>query len=134
MKKTMMIVFALMMTAMSLSAVARDYRDSRDDRPVVRISVGQDRNQDTHRRIQRLEEAVRDLQDMVYDLQDDRRDRVITEHVCALKTNFQGTFIGKGSTKTEAQANAVNACKRSGAAFCESTQQQCEKTEVSVRR
>lgn len=130
MKKTMMIVFTLMMTAMSLSAVARDYRDSRDDRPIVRISVGQDRNQDTHRRIQRLEEAVRDLQDMVYDLQDDRRDRVFTEYVCALKTNFQGTFIGKGSAKIEAQANAVNACKRSGAAFCESTQQQCEQTEI----
>ena len=128
MKKTMMLVFALMLTTMSLGAFARD------DRPMIRISVTQDRNQDLHKRIQRLEEAVRDLQDMVYDLQDDRRDRVVREHVCVLKTSFDGSFIGRGSTKIEAEANAVSACKRSRASFCESVKQTCDISEVVVRR
>lgn len=116
---------------MSLTAFARD---GRDDRPVIRISVGQDRNQDVHRRIQRLEEAVRDLQDMVYDLQDDQRERVVREHVCVLKTTFDGSFIGKGSTRVEAQANAVTACKRGRGSFCERTEQTCEIAEVRLRR
>lgn len=131
MKKTILIMMTLLMAVSSLSAFARN---DRDDRPIIRISVGQDRNQDAHKRIQRLEEAVRDLQDMVYDLQDDRRDRVINEHVCVLKTNFDGSFIGKGSTKIEAEANAVAACRRGGAAFCERTKQNCEVSQVRVRR
>lgn len=126
--KKMMIALAIMTTTLSFAASAKD------ERPVIRITVGQDKNQDTHRRIQRLEEAVRDLQDMVYDLQDDRRDRVITEYVCVIKTNFDGSFVGRGPTKIEAQANAVAACKKGRASFCESTQQSCEVTEVRSRR
>ena len=121
----------LLMIISSFSAFARN---DRDDKPIVRISIGQDRNQDAHRRIQRLEEAVRDLQDMVYDLQDDRRDRIISEHVCVLKTNFDGSFIGKGSTRIEAEANAVRACKKADVSFCERSKQICELSQRQVRR
>lgn len=87
-----------------------------DGRTIVRIDVNTDNRQDIRsmsRRIRRLEQAVRALQNRVYELEDDapRRAEVII-HTCTLPTTFSGTFIGKGRTNAEARANAVNACER----------------------
>ena len=126
MKKLLVLVLALA----SLSAFAQYRSDegritTRDGRTTVRISIGDNRNGNVNQRIRLLEEAVRDLQDMVYDLQDsNRRPRIA--YVCVMNTSFDGTFIGKGSTKLEAEAITRQNCEAGRARFCSSTRVTCE--------
>lgn len=137
--KTILVLLAL---SLSFSAMARDERGSielRDGKTILRIDVGNERDQDSRamaRRIVNLERAVRELQNRVYDLEEDTRpvySREVVVHVCALKTSFNGTFIGKASSETESRASVVQKCKNGGAAFCESTPINCERTVEIVR-
>lgn len=102
----------------------------RDGGSVVRINVGREDDRDSRSmaiRLRRLESAVRELQNRVYELEDEGRGREVTVHTCSLPTSFEGTFIGKGSTRVEARANAVNACERGGGFPCsESRIKACE--------
>lgn len=131
--------FALFLVLTSLVASADDRRGDRldgriifrDGRSTVRIAVNERREMEL--RIRLLEEAVRDLQEQVYDLRDAQpRTRVVTTHVCSLKTPFNGVFIGKASTRTEAEALARQKCSRSEEAFCSSRSVNCEVVQEEV--
>lgn len=133
--------FALVLVAASLTASAQSRRDDdrldgriifRDGRSTVRISINERR--DLNLRIRLLEEAVRDLQAQVYDLRDSEpRTRIVTTHVCTMNTTFNGTFIGKATTKIEAEANARNNCTRQGReSFCASNRVICDVTQEEV--
>ena len=142
-------VLSLVLILASLSSFAQSRRDPRNDnrndnRPVegqivmrdgkttVRINVGED-DRDQNARIRRLEQAVRDLQAQVYDLQDTQvSTRIVTTHVCSLKTTFEGTMVGKSSSRVEAEAEARNKCVRARALSCSTTSVTCERIEEEV--
>lgn len=137
----MKVLLALMMIMTCLTASAQSRRsegriDLRNGDSTVRISIGNDRadNYLLARRVRLLEEAVRDLQDQVYDLRENDVPRERSEKVvvCSLQTNFDGTFIGKASTRLEAEALARNNCQTAGASFCSSTEVKCESRTVIV--
>lgn len=132
-------LFALVLVVTSLAASAQNRRDDRldgriifrDGRSTVRISINE--RQDMQLRIRMLEEAVRDLQAQVYDLRDaEPRTRIVTTHVCSMTTTFNGTFIGKASTKIEAEAVTRQQCSRSREAFCASNRVSCEVIQEEV--
>jgi hypothetical protein len=132
-------LFALVLIVTSLSASAQNRRDDRldgriifrDGRSTVRISINE--RQDTALRIRMLEEAVRDLQAQVYDLRDaEPRTRIVTTHVCSMTTTFNGTFIGKASTRIEAEAVTRQNCSRSRESFCSSNTVRCETIQEEV--
>jgi hypothetical protein len=133
--KAMLAVF-MIITSLSVSAQGRSERGNgrivlRDGNTTVRISVN-DRD-DLHFRVRMLEEAVRDLQAQVYDLRDVQRTRVITTHVCMMNTTFNGSFVGRASTRIEAEANVRNNCIRGGReAFCGSNRIACSIVEEVV--
>lgn len=132
--------FALVLVVASLTASAQNRRNDdrldgriifRDGRSTVRISVNE-RN-DVNLRIRMLEEAVRDLQAQVYDLRDaEPRTRVVTTHVCSMSTSFNGTFIGKASSRVEAEAVTRQNCNRSRESFCSSNRVNCEVVQEEV--
>lgn len=110
---------------LSTATFARDYGtiSLNDGKNILRIDIGNEREADSRQlvqRITRLERAVRELQNRVYDLEDETTPthREIKVFTCTLPTSFDGTFIGKGKTEAEARANASNNCKKGGAAFC----------------
>lgn len=137
MKKIISLVLVLSVVLSSLSAFAQARRDDRrddrqgqgtvvlrDGRSIVRIEVGDDRDdRDTLMRVRRLEQAVRDLQDKVYELQTNSapRTRTVTTHVCSITTNFDGTFVGKASSRVEAEALARQKCQNQRVSFCTNT-------------
>jgi hypothetical protein len=94
------------------------------------VNLGE--NEAIEQRLRNLEAAVRDLQDQVYDLRMPRQGRVVTSVVCSLKTAFDGTFVGKASTKIEAEAIARNKCEAARASFCNSTKFNCETVQEEV--
>lgn len=47
--------------------------------------------------------------------------------VCSLKTPFNGIFTGRGETRMEALAEALEKCQQSGANLCSEKNSQCEK-------
>ncbi len=136
----MKVVIAILFVVASLTASAQRNNGGRggldgriilrDGQSTVRISINE-RN-DTAIRIRLLEEAVRDLQAQVYDLRDVPATRIVKMHVCSLKTDFRGTFIGKAQTQIEAEANARNSCSIAGAPFCSSTRVTCQIQEEVV--
>src|SRR5690606_9103839 len=99
-----------------------------------RIEVGtHDRDQAI--RIRNLEQAVRDLQYRIYDLEVNdsmNRTRAVDVFVCTLTPPGinNGVHIGRASTQVEARAQAINNCNRSRASFCESMNARlvCERT------
>ena len=103
-----------------------------DGKNIFRMDIGNEKENDSRelsRRVNRLERAVRELQNRIYDFEDDSvpATREVTVYTCVLPTSFDGTFIGKGKTEVEARANAVNSCKKAGAPFCyESNVRKCE--------
>lgn len=99
-----------------------------DGRNVVRISVGDDRDErDMLRRIHRLEQAVRDLQDQVYQLQSAPQQVSVKVHVCTGKMFRAGQVTGKGSSRVEAIGNAMDDCSaKRGDIFCEEDKLRCD--------
>lgn len=125
-----LIIITASLTASAQSRHSEGRIDLRSGDSTIRISVGNDRDRDLQltKRVRMLEEAVRDLQAQVYDLRDEpRRERTVTTVVCSLSTPFNGTFIGKASSQTEAEALANRNCEKSGASFCYSYKPKCEK-------
>ena len=148
MKKIISSVLLLAIVLSSVSAFAqrndRDPRNNnnnngrgtvvlRDGRSVVRIEVGENNDRETALRLRRLEQAVRDLQEQVYDLRDSEpRTRIVTTHVCSMTTSFDGTFVGKASSKIEAEALTRQKCQNARVAFCSSTVVRCEVVQEEV--
>jgi hypothetical protein len=120
------IITLLALLTISTSTFARDNYGTislNDGKNILRIDIGNERESDSRevsKRVARLERAVRELQNRVYDLEDDSlpATREVKIFTCTLPTSFDGTFIGKGKTEAEARANASNECKKGGAAFC----------------
>src|SRR5665648_295931 len=109
-----LLALIVVLTSLSVSAQSRSNRTSprmtlRDGHSIVRIVI--DDREDLSHRVRRLEEAVMDLQDQVYDLRDQPRTRIVKTQVCTLKRTFHGTFIGKAQTQIEAEAIARNQCE-----------------------
>ncbi len=77
-------------------------------------------NRALRKRIHRLELAMIQIQDAMYDLQQSEPIPIPMNYSCALQTRNRGTFLGQGNTKTEAKARARMACEQEGSPFwCE---------------
>lgn len=128
--KSLLVLLALTLTT---SAFARETnRDGRfntnDGGTIIRIEVGNDRDTDSRqmmRRMVQLERAVRELQNRVYDLEDDARPqtRDVRIYTCEMTSDFGDTSIGASAlTELEARKNAENACgKVRHPMFCDNT-------------
>ena len=122
--KKIAVILALL--TISTSSFARDNYGTislNDGKNILRIDIGNERESDSRelsKRVARLERAVRELQNRIYDLEDDSgpTTREVKIFTCILPTSFDGTFIGKGKTEAEARASASNNCEKSGAPFC----------------
>ena len=128
----MKFLFCLVLLSVTVSSFAQTRPSSgRIDlgggRSTIRVDIGTGRTDaNQNDRIRRLEEAVRDLQYQVYDLRDQPQTTIIRTNVCSLKTSFDGVFVGRGSTRVEAEAQARNKCQNARASFCTSTRVDCE--------
>lgn len=123
------IIFALVIltTVSQAFAQGRNRIDRRDGRSTVRIVVGDMNNAQLANRVRNLEEAVRDLQQEVYDIREDQQQPTLRQmHVCSVKTAFDGTFLGKASSRTEASALARNKCEQARAFNCGNIAPVCE--------
>ena len=134
MKKLLALLSVLIIASQSLVAFADPGPRSgrltlRDGRSIVRIEVGDERDdREMLRRIHRLESAVRDLQDQVYQLQ--TAPRTITRHVCSADFFTVGIVVGRGNTMIEAKAEAIRQCQvRGGNIFCKERELRCETVE-----
>lgn len=147
MKKIISLVLVLSVVLSSLSAFAQSRRDDRrddrqgsgtvvlrDGRSIVRIEVGDDRDdRDTLMRVRRLEQAVRDLQDKVYELQTNSAPRTQTVYVCSGDIFHVGFVMGKATSRTEAKAIALRQCQtKGGGIFCKESEISCEQTEERI--
>jgi hypothetical protein len=146
MKTTMAVVVALALVstgAMARSGISINGRD------IIRIDVEDDmgdiqvgrtlsiqdvqkENKRLRRRVHRLEQAVRQLQDRAYALESAPRithvapARVPRDSTCYIKTTFHGTVMGKGANEHEARANTLRACEKSDGGFdCEDGKIKC---------
>ena len=139
--KSLIVLWAL---TISVTAMAKDDRGGRytknDGSTIIRIEVGSEGDTDSrnmNRRMVQLERAVRELQNRVYDLEDDSRSqtREVRIFTCVIPTPFEGTFIGKGTTELEAKAEAAKACEKSGSLSCNINRiKNCESAIEIVRR
>lgn len=90
-------------------------------------------NKELRRRIHRLEQAMRQMQDQIYRLEDASARPILAvntppmqNHTCYIKTTFKGTQIGKGTSEMEARANAMKACDDAGGGFsCDDENVKC---------
>ncbi|MEO5668503.1 MAG: hypothetical protein ABIR96_10625 [Bdellovibrionota bacterium] len=127
----------LSILAGSSSAFARDSYSSRYDADtdggVIRIEVGKQRGdssrEELERRIWQLERAVWQLQQRVFDLETTKTPtpEKAESWICTVSA-FGATHTGNGSTKAEAMANSINACKKEAndnGFFCKNPK--CEK-------
>lgn len=98
----------------------------RDGRRVILIQVGDDRDErDMMKRVIRLEKAVMDLQNQVYQLQTNIPSREIT--VCSGNFFSVGTIVAKAPTQTEARAKVISQCQaKDGGIFCKEKDVTCE--------
>lgn len=130
--KSAFAVLALIILSTSAFAQRRGGDDEvvlRDGRRIIRIDVGDDRDErDMLRRVRRLEQAVRDLQEQVYQLQ--AAPVRTTSHVCSATVFSIGMVIGRGPTQTEARASAMQECeRRGGSIFCRPDELRCEQSQ-----
>jgi hypothetical protein len=120
--KNLLSLAVLMLALMSVSAFAQSRSDRnndngrnnmtlRDGRTILRIDIGDDRDdREMLMRVRRLEEAVRDLQDQVYQLVVTPRYRTV--HSCSGEMFSIGFVTGSGLSKGEAVNNAMADCQR----------------------
>ena len=112
-----------------------------DGKDLIRIEIGSDEEeaprasgdqvsyllQDNRRmrtRIRRLEQAMRQMQDQIYRMEDFNSRPVVAvaapvaakEYTCYIKTTFKGTVFGKGTSEAEARAKALQSCDSVGGA------------------
>ena len=86
-------------------------------------------NRDLRRRLRTLEEVVNRLQDEVDDLRRENRSLRSRDanFACYIKTPFDGTFLGKGSTLIEATAQALNRCEKKATSWCNERKVKCDR-------
>lgn len=127
MKKTLLAtaIFSLLLS-IGASAQSRGGNDVEgsirmdNGRTTVRINVGDSRDdRDMLKRVYRLEQAVRDLQEQVYKLQSQPTRRNVV--VCSAEFFSVGSVLAKGGTRVEAMAHLLQECRNRGGSkiFCE---------------
>lgn len=122
-------ILVLLALTISISALAREEKNdgrlmTSGGKTIVVVEVGADRATDAEemsRRIVRLEKAVRDLQNRIYDLEEDAKPRVkqVRMYTCNLYPNATRKFTGKETTLKAAQENAIQACQNADVSFCD---------------
>ena len=131
--KSLLVLLAL---TLSVTAIAKDTNNGRytknNGETIIRIEVGNDRDTDSRKmmyRMVQLERAVRELQNRVYDLEDDSRPatREVRVYTCEITSSFGASYLGSPAlTELEAKNSAKNACTQNesaifcGAPVCES--------------
>lgn len=130
--KQMLALTLLLASLLSTSAFAQNRRGGdgsitlRDGRTILRIDVGDDRDdRELLRRVHRLEKAVRDLQDKVYELQNTVPAQTL--YTCYGNIFSIGTVKGQGYSRIEAMSNAMAECNRKGGSiFCKEKEIKCD--------
>ena len=135
------IIAILTLVLLSTATFAGDYGTIglNDGKNILRIDIGNERDVDSRQlaqRITRLERAVRELQNRVYDLEDEAipARREVKIFTCTLPTSFDGTFVGRGKTQGEARAEASNNCKEGGASFCNDSDIKSCESSIEIER
>jgi hypothetical protein len=145
----MKLLLGLMLLAVTTTSFADDIRGRftlSDGSNIFRIEVGQEKGgsnsapspvNELYSRIFRLERAVRDLQNRVYDLQENVQPelREVKVATCTLETPFNGTYLGKGSTENQATFDAIRQCeKKADTYYCNGSRvKKCETSTELVR-
>lgn len=86
-------------------------------------------NRELRRRVRNLEEAVRQMQadiDLLL-LENQKLKQANAQYACYIKTPFDGTFLGRGSTLIEATAEALNQCEQKAMSWCQERKVKCDK-------
>lgn len=114
--KSFLLALAFLLSVSSTFAKSFHYSDSDDDKKVIVIDVGSEEKtskKDLEKRIYRLERAVRQLQDRVFDLEvenSDLKDDNKKKFTCYIKTNMKGTFTSTQKSLTQAKADVMKKC------------------------
>ncbi|MFN3697524.1 MAG: hypothetical protein ACK4VO_08785 [Pseudobdellovibrio sp.] len=116
MLKPFLLSLVFLFSLSSTFAKSFHYNDSNDDKKIIVIDVGSEEKtskKDLEKRIYRLEKAVRQLQDRVFDLEvenSDLRDDNKKKFTCYIKTNMKGTFTSTQKSLTQAKADVMKKC------------------------
>lgn len=114
----MKIIYSMLIfTALTISTPSYAKTDTQS---IVRIDIGEENYSDTavskkelYRRLYRLEKAVKQLQERVFeleigsDLQTSKDKKAFT---CFIKTGFKGTFTSTKNSLTAAKADVMKQC------------------------
>ena len=134
-------LFILAMTLLFTAQINASSFEARknDKTSVIKIEIGDesyssDNNyskKDMARRVYRLERAVRQLQQRVFDLEienDNLKDENDGKYTCILSTPFDGIFTATKKTKMAATANVLKQCssKKEGSIHCRDSNVKCD--------
>jgi len=114
--KSFLLALAFILSVSPTFAKSFHYSDSDDDKKIIVIDVGSEEKtskKDLEKRIYRLERAVRQLQDRVFDLEvenGDLKDDNKKKFTCYIKTNMKGTFTSTQKSLTQAKADVMKKC------------------------
>jgi hypothetical protein len=123
MKKVILLALALMTLAGAAQAQSR--RDIRNASSIVRIELGDDRDdREMLKRIVRLERAVRELQEKVYDLE--ATPVRVEGAICSAKFFKAGYIEATAAGMVQARAEVLRQCEKlDGGIFCDSKEIKC---------
>lgn len=123
-KMKILSLFFILTTLLTATAEAQSRRDNRS--PSIRIEIGDDRDdREMLRRVHRLERAVRELQEKVYQLESTPAPQALV--TCYGTMFIAGLVRGQGSTRAEAVMNALADCeKRAHPMHCEEKKLTCQ--------
>ena len=117
-------LFFILTTLLTATAEAQSRRDNRG--PSIRIEIGDDRDdREMLKRVYRLERAVRELQEKVYQLESTPAPQ--TQVTCYGTMFVAGLVRGSGRTRAEAVVNALADCQtRAHSMHCEESKLTCQ--------
>ncbi len=137
MKKWLLVLALIPSAAFSAAGISiggRDFfRIEVDDSPLPSETIvlsQPDLSRENHRlrrRLARLEQAVRALQDQVFVMKRTTPVALVAEnHACYIVTPFDGTMTGKGTSEAEARGNVLKACSQQGGGMaCRDSEVKC---------
>lgn len=134
-------LFALALSLTATPTLASDFKkiDKRDFITLNDSTLddrGRGNEAELKRRIERLERAVRQLQDYSFILSERvnylesrpvERPEASNAYACFLKTAFHGAFFANAPTRLEATAKTLKQCEKAGESFCRKEQVECER-------
>ncbi|NVJ60553.1 MAG: hypothetical protein HWE27_09185 [Gammaproteobacteria bacterium] len=147
-KKWWVLILGTVTAAVAMNAViAKEFSLSVNGKPVIKIEAEKEKdfdrdefkrymkkhgydyeshyraNRKLRERLYRLELAVMQLQESVYELQmSDIHKQPEQQFTCLFRTKHRGTFMGFGLSKLEAEGNAIAKCEaKEGDFWCKGT-------------